>query len=164
MTCRRSAPRISSPTLFGPTLAACLMTPTTSLRASVLLTPLTWPSRVCSIANTLSWELFFNDWKFAGVTTYGSGRPINATITGDANRDGNDMNDRLPGASRNSYEGPDYFTTDLRLSRQFPLSDRMKMELRAESFNFMNRDNKRVAIADNGFVNAAGQFVPTARR
>ncbi len=102
----------------------------------------------------------FNNWKFAGVTTYGSGRPINATITGDANRDGNDMNDRLPGVSRNAYVGPDYFTSDLRLSRQFPLSDRMKVELLAESFNFTNRDNKRVDITDDGFVNAAGQFVP----
>lgn len=36
----------------------------------------------------------------------------------------------------------------------------MKMELLAESFNFTNRDNKRVAITANGFVNAAGQFVP----
>jgi hypothetical protein len=102
----------------------------------------------------------FNDWKFAGVSTYGSGRPLNATITGDANRDGNDMNDRLPGVSRNAYVGPDYFTSDLRLSRQFPVSDRMKVELLAESFNFTNRDNKRVDITDDGFVNAAGQFVP----
>ena len=102
----------------------------------------------------------FNDWKFAGVTTYGSGRPINATITGDANRDGNDLNDRLPGVSRNSYVGPDYFTSDVRLSRQFPISDRTKMELLAECFNFTNRDNKRVDVTDDGFVNAAGQFVP----
>ncbi len=101
-----------------------------------------------------------NNWKLAGVTTYGSGRPINATITGDANRDGNDMNDRLPGVSRNSYTGPDYFTTDLRLSRKFPISDRLNMELLAESFNFTNRDNKRVDITDDGFVNAAGQFIP----
>ena len=105
-------------------------------------------------------QTVLNDWKFSGVTTYGSGRPINATITGDANRDGNDNNDRLPGARRNSYLGPDYFTTDFRLSRQFALSDRLRMELLAESFNVTNRDNKRVQITDDGFVNAAGVFVP----
>src|SRR5579883_553181 len=101
-----------------------------------------------------------NDWKFSGVTTYGSGRPINATISGDANGDGNDMNDRLPGVRRNSYIVPDYFTTDFRISRQFPISDRFKMELLAEAFNVTNRDNKRVTITDDGFVNAAGVFVP----
>jgi len=34
------------------------------------------------------------------------------------------------------------------------------MELLAESFNFTNRDNERVDITDDGFINAAGQFVP----
>src|SRR5207248_2334473 len=44
----------------------------------------------------------FNNWKIAGIATYGSGRPVNATITGDANQDGNNTNDRLPGVRRNS--------------------------------------------------------------
>ena len=49
----------------------------------------------------------FNDWKFAGVVTYGSGRPVNLTVVGDANQDDNGSNDRLPGARRNSFLGPD---------------------------------------------------------
>ena len=40
---------------------------------------------------------------------------MSATVTGDANQDGNDSNDRLPGVSRNSLVGPDYATTDLRI-------------------------------------------------
>ena len=39
----------------------------------------------------------FNNWKMAGIATYGSGRPVNATVAGDANQDGNSTNDRLPG-------------------------------------------------------------------
>jgi hypothetical protein len=39
----------------------------------------------------------FNDWRFSGVYTYGSGRPLDARILGDPNRDLNDINDRLPG-------------------------------------------------------------------
>ena len=31
----------------------------------------------------------FNNWKSSGVVTIGSGRPISATVTGDANQDGN---------------------------------------------------------------------------
>jgi hypothetical protein len=30
----------------------------------------------------------------------GSGRPASATVTGDANQDGDNSNDRLPGVSR----------------------------------------------------------------
>jgi len=33
------------------------------------------------------------------------------------------------------------------------------MELMAESFNLLNRDNKRVTITDDGFTNSAGEFV-----
>ena len=60
----------------------------------------------------------FDDWKIAGVYTYGTGRPVNLSVGGDPNQDGNDDNDRLPGVSRNSYLGPDYTSTDLRLTRR----------------------------------------------
>jgi len=68
--------------------------------------------------------LFFNNWKAPGVFTYGSGRPVSATVTGDANHDGNNSNDRLPGLSRNSLVGPDYATTDMRLTRRLYAGDR----------------------------------------
>jgi hypothetical protein len=42
----------------------------------------------------------FNDWRFSGVTTVGSGRPVNARVLGDPNQDRNDLNDRLPGYGR----------------------------------------------------------------
>ena len=60
----------------------------------------------------------FNDWKLAGVLTFGSGRPENVMVSGDPNQDGNGTNDRLPGAGRNSFIGPDYATTDVRLTRR----------------------------------------------
>ena len=47
-------------------------------------------------------------WKSSGVITAGSGRPVNATVVGDANQDDNSGNDRLPGVRRNSFIGPDY--------------------------------------------------------
>ncbi len=78
--------------------------------------------------------------------------------------DGNDGNDRLPGVSRNSFLGPDYSTTDLRLTRRIHAGPRLKIELIAESFNLLNRDNKRVQISDDGFFNSAGQFVYTDKK
>jgi len=101
----------------------------------------------------------FNDWRIAGVVTVGSGRPLSARVLGDANRDANSYNDRLPGYSRNAFTGPDYATTNLRLTRRFVLRDRYKLELLAESFNLLNRANRRVEISDDGFLNTAATFV-----
>ena len=103
--------------------------------------------------------VIFNDWKMSGVVTVGSGRPVDSRVSGDPNQDGNDMNDRLPGVGRNAFLGPDYATTDLRLTRRIYAGDRIKLELMAESFNLLNRDNKRVQISDVGFLNSAGHFI-----
>ena len=105
--------------------------------------------------------IFFNNWKASSVFTYGSGRPVSATVTGDANQDGNNSNDRLPGVSRNSLLGPDYATTDMRLTRRLYAGDRVKLELMAESFNLLNRDNRRVQITQDGFQSNSAQFVQT---
>jgi hypothetical protein len=107
---------------------------------------------------------FFNDWRISGVVTAGSGRPVNARVTGDANRDGNSFNDRLPGAPRNGLNGPDYATTDMRLARRFYLRDRFKLEVLAEAFNVLNRTNYRVIVSDDGFLNTAGKFVPLPKK
>ncbi|MFB3813022.1 MAG: TonB-dependent receptor domain-containing protein [Terriglobales bacterium] len=100
----------------------------------------------------------FNRWKFSGVITAGSGRPYSARIYGDANADGNDYNDRLPGVSRNSSVGPDYATTDIRLARKLRVTDHLQAEIRAESFNLFNRANKRMDLTDDGFRSAAAHF------
>jgi len=101
----------------------------------------------------------FNDWKLSSITSAGSGRPFTASVQGDANQDGNGLNDRLPGYRRNSFTGPNYFSTDLRLTRQFNLHERYKLELTAESFNLFNRANKRVAITSSSFTSQAATFV-----
>ncbi|HSS96670.1 MAG TPA: TonB-dependent receptor, partial [Terriglobales bacterium] len=106
----------------------------------------------------------FNSWKFSGVFTYGSGRPVDARVVGDANQDDNSLNDRLPGASRNSFLGPDYSTTDLRITRRIYLSDKIKLDLVVESFNALNRNNKKLDVSSNGFLNNASQFVPIDNR
>ncbi len=100
-----------------------------------------------------------NDWRLAGLLTLGSGRPLSARIIGDANRDGNDQNDRLPGYRRNAFTGPDYATADLRLARSFFLGAQRRLELLAESFNVINRTNRRVDLTDDGFANSAATFV-----
>lgn len=100
-----------------------------------------------------------NNWKFSSVITAGSGRPVNATIAGDPNNDGNIYNDRLPGYIRNAFLGPDYFSTDLRITRTIPCGERVVWNLVAESFNVFNRTNAMDQVSSDGFYNSAGQFV-----
>jgi len=106
----------------------------------------------------------FNEWKIAGVLSFGSGRPTDARVTGDPNRDDNSSNDRLAGYGRNGFLGPDYATTDLRLTRKIHVTERLRIELTAESFNLFNRDNQRYSLSTDGFQNSAGQFVPLDRK
>jgi hypothetical protein len=80
-------------------------------------------------------------------------------VFGDPNRDNNDLNDRLPGYGRNAFVGPDYATTDFRLARRIPLGSHLKSEFLIETFNLFNRNNKRVTISDQGFLNSAGKFL-----
>jgi hypothetical protein len=101
----------------------------------------------------------FNNWRISGVCTVGSGRPVEARVFGDPNRDNNDLNDRLPGYGRNAFVGPDYATTDFRLARRIPLGGRLKSEFLIETFNLFNRNNKRVTISEQGFLNPAGKFL-----
>jgi hypothetical protein len=75
----------------------------------------------------------FNNWKTSGVVTIGSGRPVSATVTGDANQDDNTSNDRLPKVSRDSLVGPDYATVDLLLTWRIQIGDRVRLEFTAES-------------------------------
>src|SRR5580698_1083676 len=100
----------------------------------------------------------FNDWKMSGVLTFGSGRPENVMVSGDPNQDGNDTNDRLPGVGRDSFIGPNYATTDLRLTRRLFMRERLKLDLILESFNLLNRDNKRVLITENGMETDTAYF------
>jgi hypothetical protein len=100
-----------------------------------------------------------NNWRVSSVLTAGSGRPVNATMAGDANSDGNIYNDRLPGYIRNAFVGPDYFSTDMRITRSIRCGEHAMWNLTAESFNVFNRTNSRVQISDDGFYNSAGQFV-----
>ena len=104
-----------------------------------------------------------HNWKMSTVFMYGSGRPATASVIGDANADGNTDNDRLPGYKRNAFTGPDYMTDDLRIARTFHMTHRYRIELIAESFNLLNRDNQRLDITDNGFDTSAAMFVATSK-
>jgi hypothetical protein len=98
------------------------------------------------------------NWKNSGIVTAGSGRPVNATVIGDANQDDNSSNDRLPAARRNSFLGPDYTSTDMRISRRIYVRKGLKVDFTAESFNLFNRLNRRFQLTDDGIMSNAARF------
>lgn len=98
------------------------------------------------------------NWKNSGVITAGSGRPVSATVIGDANQDDNSENDRLPGARRNSFVGPDYTSADTRLARTIYRHDKTKIDFNIESFNLLNRLNQRFQTTTDGTISNTTQF------
>src|SRR6185369_2557249 len=59
----------------------------------------------------------------------------------DIQNDGNTRNDRPPFVGRNTFEAPGYATVDLRVSRDVPIRESVRLRLQFEAFNMFNRAN-----------------------
>ncbi len=103
-------------------------------------------------------------WTLSGVVAYQTGTPWSPSINGDLNGDGNDRNDRAPGAPRNAERLPSILTVDPRISRHFRFGP-VDLELIAEAFNIFNRDNV-IGIQTNQYrlvtVSGTRQLQPLA--
>jgi hypothetical protein len=82
------------------------------------------------------------------IFTYASRLPFNILLGSDRNFDTNN-NDRPVGVGRNTGAGFDFASLDLRLRRQFRISERFKIEITADGFNLLNRAN--YAVPNNTF-------------
>jgi hypothetical protein len=87
----------------------------------------------------------FGGWTASGTFTYRSGTAENPSVGSDVNADGNSSPDRpfIDGvmAERNSYEGPDYASMNMRLSKRFSIQGRKVLLLQLEAFNLFKRVN-----------------------
>jgi len=82
-------------------------------------------------------------WTLSPVIQYSSSRPFNI-LTGLDNYGDNYITNHRPwGAGRDIGRGPDMFTTNMRISRKFRLSERWLLEALIEGFNLENRTNFR---------------------
>ena len=79
--------------------------------------------------------------RVSGLLSLESGRPFNIFAGRDANGDGNPNSDRPSLIERNIYQGPSYASLDLRVSREFALTNGARVELLVDLFNVFNRDN-----------------------
>jgi hypothetical protein len=115
-------------------------------------------SRAPLAADKDGWAHSTKGFKNSGVVSAGSGRPVDAAVSGDANQDGNYGNDRLPGARRNSFVGPDYASTDMRLTRRLYSHNGFNVEFTAKSLNLFNRLNSRFQLTSDGAVSNSATF------
>ncbi|RSL16973.1 carboxypeptidase family protein [Edaphobacter aggregans] len=79
-----------------------------------------------------------------------TGSPTLSAIGGGIN--GSNGTFRVPGFERNGLAQPSTNTLDLRLSKRFTIYERLKLELMAETFNVLNRQNVTA-------VNTTGYFL-----
>jgi outer membrane receptor protein involved in Fe transport len=86
-------------------------------------------------------NIALRDWEVSGIITLQGARPFTIFVGHDANNDTNPVTDRVGLAARNTYWGDKLKTVDLRFSRAFSFHERQKVELAADVFNMMNRNN-----------------------
>ena len=86
------------------------------------------------------------------IFTYASRLPFNVLLGSDRNFDTNN-NDRPLGVGRNTGEGFDFASLDLRVSRRFRLTEHVDLQLLAEGFNLLNRSN--FGVPNNVFGSGA---------
>lgn len=94
------------------------------------------------------WRRVVDGFQLSYIFTYASQLPFNVLLGSDRNLDTN-FNDRPVGVGRNTGEGFDFASLDLRLSRKFAVTEKFKIEAIAESFNLFNRSN--LSIPNNTF-------------
>jgi hypothetical protein len=70
-----------------------------------------------------------------------SGRPYIAGVNNDPNNDGNVATDRPPYVGRDTIQGPNFATVDMRFTRDIHIYERASLRLMFEAFNLTNRAN-----------------------
>ena len=103
-----------------------------------------------------------NEFQLSYIFTYNSSLPFNILTGNDRNLDTN-VNDRPVGVGRNTGQGFNFASLDLRLSRHFQLRERFRLDLLVEGFNVLNRANLQLPINvfGTGTVPRSGFGEPT---
>ncbi|HEU5238855.1 MAG TPA: carboxypeptidase regulatory-like domain-containing protein [Pyrinomonadaceae bacterium] len=86
------------------------------------------------------WQKALRGFQLSYIFTYASRLPFNILLGSDRNFDTNN-NDRPVGVGRNTGQGFDFASLDMRLSRRFRITERLGLDVLAEGFNLLNRSN-----------------------
>jgi hypothetical protein len=99
---------------------------------------------VVSAVFRLPWQL-----TLAPIFEYGSGQPWNRRLGYDYNGDGK-SSDRAAGVGRFSEDGPSFAQFSMRLTKRFAFGKSGGVDLIAEAFNLLNKDNYDVNSVQSG--------------
>jgi len=80
-------------------------------------------------------------YQFSVISQVQSGRPYIAGVNNDPNNDGNVATDRPPYVGRDTIQGPNFATVDMRFTRDIRIYERASLRLMFEAFNLTNRAN-----------------------
>ena len=87
------------------------------------------------------WPLLARNFKLSVIDTVQTPRYFTILAGSDVNGDSYPFSDRTGLVGRNSYRGPYFYNTDLRLQRVFPITDKFQLDASIESFNVVNHVN-----------------------
>lgn len=104
-------------------------------------------------------------WSISGITTDASGFPITAFMSANASGGvdggltGGTMSSssgaanpgRAPQVGRNAFKGPGFNDLDMRISRTFPIREKVSFQFLAEAFNLLNHPNV-LSVATTGYL------------
>ncbi len=82
-----------------------------------------------------------NNWEFATIVSLETPHYFTKFAGFDANGDIFDNNDRVGVEPRNTFQGDGYQSVDLRISRAFNITEKVKLQGIAEAFNLLNTTN-----------------------
>lgn len=104
----------------------------------------------------------WRNFEFSSIITVQSPRPFTEFVGFDANNDGNPVSDRVGDLARNTYEGDNLRSWDLRLSRMIFLpKERYRLQLMVDAFNALNRPNVDEVYSVYGTYDFCNGQVPT---
>jgi outer membrane receptor protein involved in Fe transport len=105
-----------------------------------------------------SLPFYARDWLVSSINAFQSGAPILVNAAFDFNND-NIITDRPFGVPRGGLVGDARYTTDIRISRFFPIRNSVRAEVFFEMFNLFNRANFTGYTA-NLYRLSGGRYVP----
>lgn len=121
-----------------------------------------WDINYADHASNPALRGLFGGFQLAAISTVQSGRHFSATVSGDPNNNVMTATDRPPYLGRNTIEGPGFASFDLRVSRDIPLRESLRLRLIVEGFNVTNRANFSNFNRGQYTFNAATRvFTPT---
>lgn len=86
-------------------------------------------------------RMLLGGWESSGIFTAQSGLLYSALVSFDLNNDGNSNNDRTPGLGRNTFHLPRSISLDPRVTKNLPITEKVRLQLIAEAFNIFNHGN-----------------------